>query len=384
MLRIYTCTPVAFHANRGFFIRDTGLLCTTLRALGAESRAVMPLPAHEDDESGEDARQLRVPYEQLESADWWRAQRLDGVILYSWAAPRYTPIARAIRAAGIRLVIHLDATEDFRRVVPGGDAPLCRFAGTLKEWLQNRRRAQHLRCADAVTLSAAVAEKLAQQRVFKGIFPEKAVAMPCPVSPQMRYDGTPKQDRILCIGRWNDAWQKRPQVLMQTLEAFYAAGGTAETAVYGTLTEELQTWHAALPPAVQQKIRLIGYVDNDELRAAYRTACICLCTSRFESSHIVSAEAVCCGCSIVTPPRAGQLTVVQGYTALQSGRVAAADTPADLAAALAAECRAWDAGERNPAAIAAAWQPYLHADQALRRLFPPLKGGVTSAQKLPQ
>lgn len=372
MLRIYTCTPVAFHANRGFFIRDTGLLCTTLRAMGAGSRAVMPLPAYEDDESGENARQLRVPYEQLESADWWRAQQLDGVILYSWAAPRYTPIARAIHAAGIRLVIHLDATEDFSRVVPGGDAPLRRLLGSVKEWIQNRRRAQHLRCADAVTLSAAVAEKLAQKRAFKGIFPEKAVAMPCPVSPQMRYDGTPKQNRILCIGRWNDAWQKRPQMLIQTLDAFYAAGGTAETAVYGTLTEELQTWHAALPPAVQLKVHLIGYVDNDALRTAYRSARICLCTSRFESSHIVSAEAVCCGCSIVTPPRPGQLTVVQGYTARQSGRVAAADTPAALAAALAAECAAWENGERNPAAIAAAWQPYLHADQALQRLFPRL------------
>lgn len=371
MPRIYTCTPVAFHADRGFFIRDSGLLCTTLRALGAESRAVMPLPAYADDEAGANPRQLRVPYEQLESADWWRSLHLDGLVLYSWAAPRYTRIARAVQAAGVRLVIHLDATEDFRRVVPGGDAPLRRFVSTLKEWLQNRRRARHLRCADAVTLSAAVAEKLAQKRVFCGIFPEKTVVMPCPVSPAMTYDGTPKENLILCIGRWKDAWQKRPQMLMRTLELFYADPAcTATTEIYGSLTEELRSWHAALPEAVRGRIRLIGYVDNDVLRAAYRRARICLCTSRFEGTHIVSAEAVCCGCSIVTPHRSGQLTVVEGYTAHQSGTVAAADTPAALAAAVAAECRAWESGGRNPAAIAAAWQPYLHADQALKRLFP--------------
>lgn len=108
--RIFTCTPFAFHANGSFFGRDTGLICKSLQALGAESRVVLPLPHYEDDL--EDAPLLRVEMRQLRSAAWWRAQRLDGVILYSWGDPRYTGVARAIHHAGIRLVIHYDANSE--------------------------------------------------------------------------------------------------------------------------------------------------------------------------------------------------------------------------------------------------------------------------------
>lgn len=92
--RIFTCTPVAFHGNDFFFSRDTGLICMNLRKIGAESLAVMPLPFHEDD-IREDI--IRVPMEQLKSPDWWRTLKLDGVVLYSWGAPRYTAIARPLR-----------------------------------------------------------------------------------------------------------------------------------------------------------------------------------------------------------------------------------------------------------------------------------------------
>lgn len=369
-MRIYTCTPVSFAADRGFFIRDTGLICRHLREMGADSRAVMPLPTHAEDEP--DGPQLRVPYEQLESADWWRAQRLDGVVLYSWAAPCYTPVARAIHAAGIRLVVHLDATEDFRPVLPNRRTPLHRLIDTLKELVQMPRRRRHLAYADAVTMSAAVAEKLRQSGTLGRRIMQKVVTMPCPVSKNKTYDGTPKENLLVAVGRWQDAWQKRPEMLMQTLEMFFArpdVPADARAEIYGTLTDELHRWHAALPAAVQNRVRLCGYVDNDELTTAFRRARICLCTSRFEGTHIVSAEAVCCGCAVVTPPRAGQLTVVQGYTVHDSGTVAAEDTPHALADALAAELTAWREARRDPAAIAAAWQPVLHADRVMRTLF---------------
>lgn len=376
--RIYTCTPVPFAANRGFFIRDTGLLCLNLRALGAECCAVMPEPGQADDlPAGESAPYLRVPYEKLESADWWRSQHLDGVILYSWAAPRYTPIARAIHDAGVRLIVHLDATEDFQAVVPGGDRPLARLKTALKEWVQNKRRARHLAYADAVTMSAAAGRVLVQRGTFGNAFAEKLQPMPCPVAPQKVYDGTPKRNLIVAVGRWNDLWQKRPEMLQQTLELLFTEAAEnlpadAAAEIYGAVTPELQAWHAALPAALQVRIRLCGYVDNDELTAAYRAARVCLCTSRFEGCHISSAEAVCCGCAVVTPPRPGQLTVVQGYTEAQSGTVAREDTPQALAQAVCDELRAWKEQRRDPAAIAAAWQPVLHADRVLKRLFPEL------------
>ena len=46
---IFICTPVAFHGNDFFFIRDTVLICMNLCRLRVESKAIMPLPFHEDD-----------------------------------------------------------------------------------------------------------------------------------------------------------------------------------------------------------------------------------------------------------------------------------------------------------------------------------------------
>jgi len=45
---------------------------------------------------------------ELRSITWWKEQEFDQVILYSWGATRFTPIARAIKKAGIHLIVHLD------------------------------------------------------------------------------------------------------------------------------------------------------------------------------------------------------------------------------------------------------------------------------------
>lgn len=149
--RIFTCTPVAFHGDARFFTRDTGLICMNLRKLGAESKAVMPLPFHEDD-IREDI--IRVSMEQLKSADWWRTLKLDGVVLYSWGAPRYTAIARAIKKAGIKMVIHLDGDGDFFDVLRKAQPTFVqRCRNLVLHTTIDFLRARHLKLADAVTMS---------------------------------------------------------------------------------------------------------------------------------------------------------------------------------------------------------------------------------------
>lgn len=361
---IYTCTPYPFHANDFFFIRDSGLISQTLRSLGAESKAIMPLPWHDDDRRGD---VIRAEYSLLESEDWWRSLQLDGLVLYSWGAPRYRRVARAIRRAGIRLVIHLDSSGHFYGLFPPGTPwwkKLCTYALGLG---QDVLRARHLRYADVITMSAPTAESLRHRLFYGEDIAAKCCPMPCPVSPEFCYDGTPKHSQILCIGRWDDHFQKRPEVLMQTLDAYYAGNGAATTLVYGTITQELRQWHAAHPE--KGKIRLIGNVPNRDLRQAYRESRVLLCTSLFESSHIVSAEALCCGCSVVAPNRPDDLRCVLWYTTRDSGTVSREDTPVSLAEALARELVHWESGRRDPADIAAAWSPCFHIDRILKKLF---------------
>lgn len=364
--KIYTCTPVAFHANDGFHIRDTGLIASTLRSMGVESRCIMPLPYYEDDQR---EYLIRTEYRNLESADWWRSLGIDALVLYSWGAPRYRRIAYAVRKAGIRLVLHMDTSGNFVGSMPE-DTPWWRVLYLkLRVKAQDVLRARHMKQADVITMATPTAEYVSRLTFYDSWVKERHFPMPCPVAPGCGYDGRPKQPVVLCIGRWDDTFQKRPGVLMRTLECFYELGATDETRIYGTVTPEMRKWYKSLPLEVSRHIQLLGYLPNSLLWDEYRQARIVFCPSRYESSHIVSAEGLCCGCSIVTPPRNHDLRCLVWYTTRDSGSVAREDTPESLAEALLNESKLWNENKRKPDAIASSWQPYFHADKVFNKIF---------------
>ena len=53
---------------------------------------------------------LRTNYQNLESDSWWRSLELDGLVLYSWAAPSYNNIVQAIQSAGIPVLVNMDTS----------------------------------------------------------------------------------------------------------------------------------------------------------------------------------------------------------------------------------------------------------------------------------
>lgn len=365
--KIYTCTPVSFHADKMFWIRDTGLICRHLRMLGAENKCIMLAPAHEDDIDTEHI--IRANFADLKRAAWWRELHLDGVILYSWGMPQFLSIARAVRKAGIPFSVHWDGGGDLR---PSPDLPWHqKLIAYAKFLILDYLRAKHLSLADYVTIAPSVRDLLCARRVYqRAQLAKKAVDSPCPVSCNFRYEGKEKDDLIIAIGRWDDEKQKRSRFLMQTLERFYLSGQeVTRTEIYGTLTPELQAWHSALPESARSRITLKGYLANGELKEVYNRARIIICTSSHESSHIVSAEALCCGCSVVVTNLPKSLSALHWYCSHQSGRISAQDTPESLAEALSAEVQAWEKGERDPKAISDSWQPHFHADKLYSGIF---------------
>lgn len=365
--RIFTCTPVSFHANEMFWIRDTGLICRHLQMIGVENKCIMLGPAHDDDVDTEHI--IRATFGDLKTPQWWRKLRLDGVILYSWGMPQYMPIARAIRTAGIPFSIHWDGGGDLR---PDPDLPWH------KKWIAHAKfrildylRAKHLSYANFVTIAPTVRDFLCARSVYRRAhLAEKAIDSPCPVASRFRYEGHPKENLIIAIGRWDDEKQKRPRFLMETLEQFYRRGNAGTTTeIYGTITPAMQAWHAALPESVRSCIFLKGYLANARLKDVYNRARVIVCSSSHESSHIVSAETLCCGGSVVVTNQPKTLSVLHWYTSHQSGRIAEQDTPIALADALSAEIQAWENGERDPVAISARWQPHFHADTLYSAIF---------------
>ncbi len=364
--KIYTCTPVAFHANDGFFIRDTGLISDGIRRMGIESKCIMPLPYHEDDQK---EHLIRTSMSNLKSVQWWKDLGIDGLILYSWGMPKYNSIARAIHKAGIRLVIHMDTSGNFDKLLPEQYTPSKAFVKWCTSTVKNFFRAKHLKYADAITMARPVAEVISKKRFFDDFVIQKNYPWPCPISVDCYYRGTPKHDTIMCIGRWDDS-VKRPQFLMSALSNFYLNGGRAITKIYGTISEDITSWHQQLPSSIKEKILLIGYLQNNLLRNELNKAKIVVCTSRSEGCHIASAEGLCCGCSVVVSNRPDPLRTVSWYTTKNSGTISEEDTPESLAKALIHELGEWEKGNRDPQAIAEAWSPHFHINKVLPHLFP--------------
>ena len=355
--RFATCTPVAFHANESFYTRDTGLICREIRRLGHECRVIMPLPAREDDlPTGE---LLRTPMSNLYRTAWWRSQKIQAVVLYSWGDPRYTGIARAIRRAGLRLIIHFDSSGELHEHLQRQHN---RVINRIKDYIINRLRCLHLSYADYITTSAPCINRFLNDSFYGDHIAKHCVEFPAPVNNCFHYQGGAKEMRIICTGNWREP-VKRVHLLMRTLELLLTQNAEVKIDICGMVTPELKAWHAALHH--NHRVLLHGMCNHDQLAELNNRASISLCTSESEGSHGASAEALCCGCSIVCPPRP-LLRVVQWYTQHDSGTIANDDTAEALCAALQEEADLWLTGKRNAAEIATTWHQRFNPHRLLQ------------------
>lgn len=386
--KIFTCIPVRFGGNARFFTRNVGLLSVGFQALGIDSRPIMPGPPMEDD----DPRLLRTDYVNLTRASWWSGLQLDGVVLYGWALPRYTPIARAIKQAGLPLFLYLDAIGLWSPWTNGMDFvrnywtySTRSFPGPLG-WLRflviarsffppalDVPRLRKLSLADAVGLPSPWAlestRRYARFFGFDSLLPKLHLTPP-PIDPVMAYAGQPKQNRVICVGRWHrpDWAQKNPALLLEALALFLRqTPGTSAVIVGGGAQALGQTRWAAPLRAADLSIQFLDHLPHAQLVALLATSRIAVCSSTYEAAHLSSFEALCCGCSIVTTTGPALPSVYWG--AQENGTIASGPGAQGLALALHRETQAWDQGKRNPAVSSQIWCQKVHAPQAAAQAF---------------
>ena len=363
MKKIYTCTTKSFKAGEHFHMRDTGLIAKCLRSLGVESKCIMPLPAHPEDL---DLPLIRVEYKKLEDPAWWRSLHIDGVYLYSWGAVKYTLVARAIRKAGIKLAIHMDFGGD---LYPIEKVSLYRW---LLSFAGNIIRSIHLGYADYISTSPYAAQNFAKSILYGRRIADKIKVMPAPVAPHFKLkSGEQREKKVVVVGRWSDERMdqvKRPQYMMDVARILAEKNPTVKVEIYGRIGNGVQSTYDGLSSEVQERVHLMGYAFNEDLPLVYNRAQVSFCPSYSESTHIASAESMCCGCSVVVPPTP-RLRVLQWYTTHESGSIAAEDTPEAMADAILHELKLWEEGKRNPEEISSYWQNIFHADKALKRIF---------------
>jgi hypothetical protein len=387
-MRIFTCTPVAFGGGTDFFARDSGLLCRGFQAIGIESRAVMPGERKPEDE----ADLIRTDYHNLESPEWWRAQQLDGVVLYAWGRPKFRKVAAAIHEAGIFLVLNQDSgglagplaglrdwTEE-QWILAGqgrGAGAWLRFLKLVLRGLSvglmltDPLRAAHLKQGDVIACvspkAAASYRKLC--RIYGGAaLADRVRVIPHAVEPRFHYSGGRKIRQVACVGRWHDAVQKRPWLLMEVISSLVAVDHDLSVVIIGRETSELVHWHQCLPANARSRVRLTGKVGRDELADTFRESQVFYSPSAFESFGIAAAEALCSGCTVVAG-RSVSMASFEWFVSENSGTLATMNQASGHLQALREELDLWHHGGHDPARIASVWCERLHADKVAKRLL---------------
>ena len=384
-MRWFTCTPVEFGGGADFFARDSGLLCRGFQALGVESRAVMPGVS----QAGDEADLMRTRYGNLESAAWWRAQRLDGVVLYAWGRAKFRKVAAAIREAGVTLVLNQDNG--------GLVSPRAGLADWLDEqWILTGRGAgvaawlrYVLRVARGLTVGLVVSDRLRAEHLLAGqviacVSPKAAdcyrrmcrhdggeelagrvAVIPHAVEERFRYVGGVKRRQVVCVGRWGDAVQKRPRLLMEVVGRLLTADRAVAVVIAGEATAAMRSWHHSLDEPRRERVCLAGRLDRAGLAVLLDGARIFYSSSAYESFGIAAAEALCSGCSVVAG-RSVAMASFEWFVGENSGALAVDDDADGHLRVLLDELACWDRGGRDPAVIARVWGERLHAEQVAR------------------
>ena len=404
--RWLTCTPVRFPGDESFFARDSGLLCRGFQALGVPCQAVMPGPPL----PGDCTRDLiRTAYRNLESPPWWRATGAEGVVLYAWGAARYFPVARAIRQAGLKLVCNLDTSGTFgilggpleywgalwriqnglgispRSLTVFGAKFLSSFTWSLLK--HDLGRSRHLHQADLIgAVSPLAVERIRRVCRWYGgeALASRVRLIPHPVAMVMTYSNQIKKPRVVTVGRWTpEAWrQKNPFLLSEVATRVLHQNPRSEFVVVGAMEEGLRRRMLESAGSAADRIRITGRLSHPNLVDLYQVSQVSLCTSNHESFHISSAEALCCGCSVVAPSLP-ELPSFAWFTSEASGRLAARH-PSALARAVLDELALWSQAGRDASQIAPPWCRRLHADRVAAGLLDQLPKPAAGESRIPR
>lgn len=387
-MRWFTCSPRNFFGTDAFFARDSGLTCHGFRALGIESRAIALAPAHE----GQSADMIRGTIEQMNNPAWWGALNLDGLIIYTWGQPKYRSVVEAAMAAGVKvaqvtdtqgltspvadLLGHLRAEQAhywqepafkrlFRTIIK---LPV---SCTIRLLRRDRAHARMVATSDyffAPTPRAALRFQTLVRRLVSKQAAAKVLCVPIPVNFHFIHDpGVAKKEEVVAVGRW-DSLQKRTPLLATTISQALKLRQSTRYRIFGKITPYLEAWHQELPPEYRQRVVLEGLVPNAELTTAYQQARVMLVSAAYEGCHVSSAEALCCGASVVAC-RSPFLGALEWHISKNSGRLSDKANPQALAQTLVEELAAWDRGERNPQAISEAWTKIFHPEQVVRSIL---------------
>ena len=388
MSKWFTCAPARFEGTAAFFWRDSGLICRGLQELGYESKVVLPGPAFD----GESSDILRATRTELESAEWWRSLKLEGVIMVAWARHRDTPIVRAIVSSGAKLVLHVDGNgsvyplfdqvEHLKTLWRAERGTGCGLAARSLAFLNKAvidgarllirhtyLRYRHLRYTTVASYQTPTSFEQAGRlcRLFGGRnhgVNLQLTGYPIPV--KCRWDpAIPKEKRIIAIGNWEILRQKRANVLMEVCARIASIHPDLQIDIFGARTGALTRWHQSMEGDLQKRIHLHGFQPGEVVTLALQKAQVSFFPSAHEGGPQAMFEGLSCGVTTVSLD-SPDLQGARWAAACHHGDLAARDSTEAYVAALDRALGKWGQGEYSPKGISEFWIPRTQVQSVIK------------------
>lgn len=376
-------TPVVYDGNDERFLRrDGGRFVPPLVAIGGTGIKVV-FPA-EDSALRPKSRHLAIGSEaQWRVRAFWESFNADGAVCYfGLSARRFLPVVRAMRDAGLRLVLKTDSSfglnefpnlagtwarkcywiaRESHSVMLAAPKAACDF-GKWMLGVNARTIIPYFEAFDVLAVESPLALKNTRKwllRHGREDIAGRVTFIPHPVPDDFTFDPTLhcKENLLLAIAAdWRNPL-KGGKILARAISRFLTSHPDWKAVVVGG--------HSAAIAAAIGKPGLataITVTSPETLLPLYRSAKVFVTASGSESGPIVAFEAFACECTVVFPPELRQL-----HWMVDAGRgvMAASRSPSALAAAIDNAISA----VHNDASIRPL--PPLHASKILTALFPP-------------
>lgn len=187
---------------------------------------------------------------ELNSTEFWKNLNVDVCIFFSRLDPQVTDVCKAIKNAGIKLIIKADSDgtigyplkPNYLRIVRFRPHFLLAIARHIKWRLPIKffvgKKLEHIDIADRVVFESPYALKNANKVLdYWGMSDKKKnlVFIPNPVSDDVvKRPVSEKKNKIVAIGRWDDEIVKNTQVLCNSLSVFLQEHTEYEAVVIGS------------------------------------------------------------------------------------------------------------------------------------------------------
>jgi glycosyltransferase involved in cell wall biosynthesis len=228
---------------------------------------------------------------------------------------------------------------------------------------RHARTVQHLEHGDFLTLPSPLAQQRFRRFLLAVRRPDLVQRLrfvPYAVSQDMSYNPSiRKQPLIVAVGRWQSPLKGTP-VLVRVLARVLSEQPEYSARIIGGGEECVRKLMQPLDESGKSRMEIPGRVSHQQLAGHYQEARVLLCTSCYESFHIASAEALCCGCSVVGDAR---ISAMPYFCSANSGTLSFDRSVDNLRDALRAEIDAWRRGERDPIQISGTWTARLHPER---------------------